>query len=155
IWRSFEYNNLQIGSTQHLLDDLDVVRVELVSLESAERAFLTTGQNIYLIRYHSSRARLESLFNELESHANVSPEIRESFRRLRLAVQEKLDFADSIVKYTRLGTPEKGEALVSQGVGVGLMDAAMLAIRQLENAQEGYLGQVSHDAEHLVRYLVG
>jgi signal transduction histidine kinase/CheY-like chemotaxis protein len=130
-------DNAWVRHTLALRQQLSDVLTLVQRAESAQRGFLLTGRNEYLLPYGNAVAELPAALAQTNGLIGYSPKQQQTFARLRKLIEGKLNETSQTIDDRKAGKIDAALALVNSDEGLRLMDEirAALAAMQAEEAR--------------------
>ncbi|MCA9795051.1 MAG: methyl-accepting chemotaxis protein [Candidatus Eremiobacteraeota bacterium] len=128
------------------------IKSELLTVESAQRGYLYTGQSAYWLDLDQERQGLEDLFREGEQLIEDRDQLARLHEVRRLAELKLRELSDSIRLYQN-GEPERAKAMVLQGVGHNLMIQLDSLLDQGDATEDGLVDQHRKNFQQATRLL--
>ncbi|TDR47632.1 signal transduction histidine kinase [Tahibacter aquaticus] len=121
----------QVTQLQEATKRLSALLARVVDLETGQRGFLLTGEEIYLKPYVEAERNISSEFRRVDEALGDYPEAREELAAIELALAQKRgEIATSLAAYQQQG-PQQALALVRSGEGNRVMEDIRGAIARL------------------------
>lgn len=112
--RRFIADSRLVAHTHEVIGRIDEIQAMVLDAESAERGYLLTGSQAYLVDYQMSIERLPLLLTSLSRSIDDNPEQRENAHKLAELVQRRLGQIQHVVDiYDRQGL-EPARATINQ-----------------------------------------
>jgi signal transduction histidine kinase len=130
-----------VGHTREVIDALQQTELLLVDAETEERAYLLTHAPLYLEAYRATTSRSRGLLDLVKALVRDSPGQTARALKLEAQVQKKLaQLATAVDLFDRKGIDSVREYILS-GYGAQQLELARVSIREMIDAERGYLGQ--------------
>jgi signal transduction histidine kinase len=138
-------DNAWVRHTLALRQQLSDVLTLIQRAESAQRGYLLTGRNEYLLPYGNAVGQLPATIAQTNQLIGYSPTQQKTFARLRQLIDGKLKETRETIDDRKDGKVDAALALVNTDEGLRLMDdiRAALATMQAEEARVLGVRQVS------------
>jgi signal transduction histidine kinase/CHASE3 domain sensor protein len=126
---SYQSNRSLVGTenaifhSQAIVNALDDLLVQVLSAESAERAFLVSPEDAFVDPQYVD-AKVGATLGRLEDLLRDDPKQLQSFQSLRQVIDEKLSFHNRMIDTRRNSGPDASLQLFLTGRGHALMDQA-------------------------------
>jgi diguanylate cyclase (GGDEF)-like protein len=134
--------------SQSLLSEVLYARADIADVQSAQRAYLLTGDTGQFAAYRMARARLDSRLGRAQMLAS-QPDDRRALESLVKLVRERLDAVQAIVDART--DPEALRRAVQQGSDEILTARLRVALKDFQDSQDRRLG----DADQALAQLTG
>ncbi|MGE0494197.1 MAG: methyl-accepting chemotaxis protein [Vulcanimicrobiota bacterium] len=128
------------------------IKSELLTIESAQRGYLYTGQTAYWLDLDQERQKLDELFREGEQLVVDRDQKSRLIEIRRLSELKLRELADSVRLYES-GQPEQAKAVVLQGVGHSLMVQLDSLLEQGDASEDGLVEQHRKNFQQATRLL--
>jgi diguanylate cyclase (GGDEF)-like protein len=137
--------------SQSLLNEVLYARVDISDVQSAERAYILTGDSGQLASYRVARARLDSRLSRAQALAAALPEDRPALDALVALMHERLEAAQALIDARTSSDSEAQRRVVQRGSDEILTAALRGALQDFQNTQDRRLG----DADRSLAQLTG
>ncbi|HET9934159.1 MAG TPA: CHASE3 domain-containing protein, partial [Polyangiaceae bacterium] len=104
---------------------------QLKDLETGTRGFMLTGEERFLDPYISARARLPQSLHALAELGKADGELGSSARRIGELANQKLDYAERLVRFGRNDKVQLKETLALLEAGKTVMDALRTEVERM------------------------
>ena len=122
--------------SQSLLSEVLYARADISDVQSAQRAYMLTGDSGQFAAYRMARARLDSRLNRARSLAGARSDDRLALEALVKLIRERLDAAQAITD-SRTGTDSESlRHAVQQGNDEILTAPLRIALKDFQDAQD-------------------
>src|SRR5579872_952957 len=101
--------------SQSLLSEVLYARSDISDVQSAQRAYMLTGDSGQFAAYRMARARLDSRLNRAQSLAATRLEDRSALEALVKLVHDRLDAVQAVIEARGSGDSESLRRAVQQG----------------------------------------
>jgi signal transduction histidine kinase len=130
-------DNIWVRHTLSLREQLSDVLTLVQRAESAQRGYLLTGRDEYLVPYSNAIAQLPNTIEETTRLIGYSPTQQQTFARLHQLIDAKLDELRETIAYRKAGKADAASALVNTDEGLRTMDEirGALSTMQAEEAR--------------------
>lgn len=129
-----------------VLASLQAIQEDLLNLETGQRGYLITGQEIYLDPYYEGKRRINSDLERFVILTKDNPTQQESFKILRPLIIERIETLDHNLSLRREGNISGVIASVSEGKGLQKMEEIRDRLHKMEDHEGGLLRQrVEHE----------
>src|SRR6187402_1402464 len=108
---SFRSTNQLIDAAKELTyiydatSDIDDTLIYIADVETGERGYIITGEEVYLKPFQTGIEKLTALLPHLEKAIEGNRNQENNFRRLQPMIQERINLAKAAVDLRRTGTP--------------------------------------------------
>jgi CHASE3 domain sensor protein len=110
------------------------LRESLVQAESAQRGYLITADERYLLPFDGAVDRVRAALGELQRLAAVLVELRQPLQALTPMAEAKIDELRLTVHYTRQGNRLDAVQIMAAGKGLSLMEGIVARANELVQA---------------------
>ncbi len=128
------------------IDLLDTLLFELVSLESAGRGYLMTGDEALLEPYLAAARKLDQTLEKMSTLSFDTPDQQPLLAELRKLVDEKLFLHRRKVDMVRKGRPGEAISLLRSGSGYELTNRIRELVSRMEAREKELLGRREADS---------
>lgn len=126
----------QVATINQELSEFKDVTEALRATESAQRAYLFTGESKFYTQYRESLARLRLEYQDLNSVANTYPLFKNEYANLGRLIDRRSRHLEMVLELRRHGSYQKALTEVAKGEGPEITDQIYSSIRQLQQIQD-------------------
>ncbi len=154
---SYRYTSTFISSVEErkesyeILATLDGMLSDLKNIESAERLFVTSGQESYLNAYYAARKLVRSEMNTLKSAAADEPARQGKVALLEPLVNRRLESADAAVDARKGRGRWAAEKVLAAGSDKRLSSGIVKTVSALKSLESGRVKDLSRSVKTGVR----
>lgn len=121
--------------THEVRAQVDGLRQSLTEAESAQRAFILTGDSQFTKRLERARAEAGRRFASLEVATKDNPEQQQRLDELRAIMATRLATIEQTIAARQEGSPGAAIQIIMRGEGVGAMDAVRRIAQEIEQEE--------------------
>ncbi len=133
-------DNAWVRHTLALRQQLSDVLTLVQRAESAQRGYLLTGRNEYLLPYGNAVAQLPATIAQTNRLIGYSPAQQQTFARLRQLIDGKLKETREAIDDRKAGKIDAALGLVNSDEGLRLMDGIGAALARMQAEEARVLG---------------
>jgi two-component sensor histidine kinase len=119
--------------------EIEGLRLSLTEAESAQRAFILTGDSRFTRQIEGARTEAGKRIVALDRLTRESPSQQERLIRLRELMAERMRIIDETVAARRTGSPGAAIQVILRGQGVAAMDSVRAIAAELEQEEKRLL----------------
>jgi diguanylate cyclase (GGDEF)-like protein len=134
--------------SQSLLSEVLYARADISDVQSAQRAYILTGDSGQFAAYRMARARLDSRLNRAQTLAGARPDDRQALEALLKLIRERLDAVQVIID-SRMSDSESLRHAVQQGNDEILTARLRIALKDFQDTQDRRLGDAEQSLAQL------
>ena len=135
-----------IEHTQQVKNRLELVLSHVLEVQSADRGFIITGNDQYLISREKAVSELPALLHNIRFQTIDNPVRQRSFVPLERLIKKRLAFSDSVISTHRMKGEREARLLIASNDGNTLTDSIRTLIAQM-NAEGDRLIQTKNEDE--------
>jgi diguanylate cyclase (GGDEF)-like protein len=135
--------------SQSLLSEVLYARSDISDVQSAQRAYMLTGDSGQFAAYRMARARLDSRLGRAQALAASHPEDRSALEALVNLMRERLDAVQAIIAARSDGDSDTLRRAVQQGNDEILTARLRVALKDFQDSQDRRLAEAEHALTHL------
>src|SRR6185437_10303529 len=135
--------------SQSLLGEVLYARSDISDVQSAQRAYMLTGDSGQVAAYRMARARLDSRLNRAQALAMTRLEDRTALEALGKLIHERLEAAQLIIDTRSGGDSESLRRAVQQGNDEILTARLRVALKDFQDNEDRRLAATDQALVHL------
>jgi len=120
--QSLMVNVALVEKTNNEISLLNNLVTQIEDAESAERGYVISGEESYLVTYNQDIVKIPQDIRELQNLMAQNPMLTANMEKLEALVKEKLSTLETVVKLKRGDTPEEAAKTIIAGFGKEQMD---------------------------------
>ncbi|CAN7550321.1 CHASE3 domain-containing protein [Phenylobacterium sp. LjRoot164] len=124
--------------------EIEGLRLSLTEAESAQRAFILTGDSQFTRQIEGARTSAAIHISALERLTRDNPEQQERLTRLQALMLTRMDVIDQTVAARRTGSPGAAIQIIRRGHGVAAMQGVRAIAAELELEEQRLQRQREH-----------
>jgi len=141
-------NNKRTAETAKLIEHTSRVLVlsqkllsEAQDIETGRRGFVITGDEKFLEPYHRGSAAIRILAKNLADSVHDIPAQHNRIDSLQKLIQEKISFAENMIRLKRSGALNAGEQISFEGKGKEIMDKIRSVVSGIQQEESRLLAE--------------
>ena len=134
--------------SQSLLSEMLYARSDISDVQSAQRAYMLTGDSGQFAAYRMARARLDSRLRRAQALAASRVDDRSALEALTKLIHDRLDAVQAVID-ARGSDSESLRRAVQQGNDEILTARLRVALKDFQDAQDRRLGDADQSLAHL------
>jgi diguanylate cyclase (GGDEF)-like protein len=135
--------------SQSLLSEVLYARADISDVQSAQRAYVLTGDAGQFASFRMARARLDSRLSRAQSLAAARPEDRRALDSLVKPIHERLDAVQALINARTRADSETLRHAVQEGSDEILTAPLRVALKDFEDTQDRRLGEADQSLAQL------
>jgi len=124
--------------------EIEGLRLSLTEAESAQRAFILTGDSQFTRQIEGARTEGAARISALERLTRDNPEQQERLARLRALMATRMDVIDQTIAARQTGSPGAAIQIIRRGLGVEAMRGVRTIAAELELEERRLQRQREH-----------
>ncbi len=121
--------------THEVRTELEGLRLALTQAESAQRAFVLTGNSDFSAKVETARGETNRRFARLELLTKDSPEQQQRLNTLRGLIATRMQVIDETMAARRTGSPGAAIQVIMRGQGMAAMEGVRRIALQVEQEE--------------------
>ena len=135
-----------VDRTYQVLDALEDMLVEMLNTETGSRGFSISGDEAFSQPYESGIAAVQTAFEVAKELTQDNPDQQRRLAVLDPLIQQKIGFANEVVRLRRSGDTAGALQLIAAGQGRQTMEEFRKLISEMEKAEQQLLHQRTEQA---------
>ncbi len=130
IW--YDHTARLVAHTHEVRNGIADVLQALTDAESAQRAYVLSGDQAFLEQIETGRRRAEAEVDAVNALTADNPEQQARIVTLRALMAKRLEVVDQVVEERRKADPAGALRIILRGEGIAAMDGVRRIVRELE-----------------------
>jgi hypothetical protein len=160
LWFVYQQSNAQllearrwVEHTHTVLEKVEHVMSLLKDLETGQRGFLITGQDVFLEPYNLALAKLPATISQIRSLTSDNPDQQKRLDRLENLYAAKLAFCQKAIELRKTQGIKASTDLIATQAGKKLMDESRVLSGEMEDEESTLLQKRVATADQLASYI--
>jgi signal transduction histidine kinase len=137
----------QAARSRNIIFRLEQLISSLKDIETGQRGYILTHDRAFLEPYYQGITRVPQHIQVLDTLKNQAPRLNQTYSRLQMLVQRRIDFLTKGVQFIEKGNDSAALALIRSGEGKATMDQIRSVIDQLQQQEIAVLSELTRSVE--------
>lgn len=146
-WNAYRSANAEAEHSRETVSAIDQVLTDLVDAETAQRGFLLTGEDPYLLPYNAALKKIPDDFARLGRLLGTSPQEHHQLLELHTLVDQRLDELRQTIDARRTQGADAAIALLRTNRGEHTMEAVRALCLTMRHTQDANQARASAGAQ--------